>query len=156
MFNMLFTRKETVHDVVLLRPLPTWMTLVCRAGIGLLSGMVGIGGGVFLAPLIILAYWGTTKLAAATVAGFIVVNSISGLVGRALGGNFVLGTFGVLLLPAGIFGALAGSSLGVRFFFRPVDTAVIRCGIVDCNNQFCSWFYKIAIKYLYQSFFQLA
>jgi hypothetical protein len=71
---------------------------------------------VFLSPLIILARWGTPKQAAATAAGFILLNSISGLLGRLLGGNLVLGSFGVALLPVGILGALAGSYLGARRF----------------------------------------
>jgi uncharacterized membrane protein YfcA len=116
MLNMLFARKVTVEELVRLRPCPLWLALVCGAGIGLLSGMVGIGGGVFLSPLIILSRWGTTKQAATTAAGFIVLNSISGLVGRMLGGNFILGIFGISLLPVGIIGALAGSFLGAHYF----------------------------------------
>jgi hypothetical protein len=116
MFTMLFTRKGTMDKAALLRPFPLWLALTCGAGIGLLSGMVGIGGGVFLSPLIILARWGTSKQAAATAAGFILLNSVSGLVGRLLGGNLVLGMFGAALLPVGILGALAGSYLGARRF----------------------------------------
>ncbi len=116
MFNMLFARKETMDEARRLRPFPLWLALTCGAGIGLLSGMVGIGGGVFLSPLIILSRWGTSKQAAATAAGFILLNSVSGLLGRLLGGNLVLGTFGVTLLPVGILGALAGSYLGARHF----------------------------------------
>jgi uncharacterized membrane protein YfcA len=78
--------------------------------------MVGIGGGIFLSPFIILAHWGTPKQAAATAAGFIVLNSVSGLAGRLVGGNLMLGTFGAALIPLGIVGALIGSYLGARFF----------------------------------------
>jgi uncharacterized membrane protein YfcA len=116
MLSMLFARKQTADEAAHLRAFPLWLALVCGAGIGLLSGMVGIGGGVFLSPLIILARWGTSKQAAATASGFIVLNSISGLIGRALGGNFVLGEFGAALLPLGIIGALAGSYLGAHKF----------------------------------------
>jgi len=116
MLRMLFTRPEPQAGPDNLRPFPVWLALTCGAGIGLLSGMVGIGGGIFLSPLIILARWGTPKQAAATAAGFIVLNSISGLIGRVLGGNFVLGAFGAALLPVGIIGALAGSYLGARRF----------------------------------------
>ena len=116
MLRMLFARPETQAGTESLRPFPLWLALTCGAGIGLLSGMVGIGGGIFLSPLIILAHWGTPKQAAATAAGFIVLNSISGLVGRALGGNFVLGIFGATLVPLGIIGALTGSYLGARKF----------------------------------------
>ena len=116
MLRMLFARPEPQTGTEDLHSFPLWLALTCGAGIGLLSGMVGIGGGIFLSPLIILARWGTPKQAAATAAGFIVLNSISGLLGRALGGNFVLGAFGAALLPLGIIGALAGSYLGARKF----------------------------------------
>lgn len=116
MLTMLFSRKETADEATHLRPFPLWLALLCGAGIGLLSGMVGIGGGVFLSPLIILARWGTSKQAAATAAGFILLNSVSGLLGRLLGGNLVLDSFGAALLPVGIIGALAGSYFGARHF----------------------------------------
>lgn len=83
--------------------------------IGLLSGMVGLGGGIFLSPLIILMGWGTPKEAAASSAGFIVVNSASGLLGRVIGGTFMLGVLGATLLPVGFAGALIGSWLGARY-----------------------------------------
>lgn len=116
MLIMLFARKESGDEAAHLRPFPLWLAMSCGAGIGLLSGMVGIGGGVFLSPLIILARWGTSKQAAATAAGFIVLNSVSGLIGRAVGGNLVLSAFGAALMPFGIVGALAGSYLGARKF----------------------------------------
>jgi hypothetical protein len=84
--------------------------------IGLLSGMVGVGGGVILSPLIIMLHWGTAKEAASTAAVFIFFNSLSGLLGRYLGGNFMLGQLGVWLLPIGIIGALTGSYFGANKF----------------------------------------
>ena len=93
---------------------PLWTALLVGLGIGLLSGMVGIGGGIFLSPVIILAGWGTSKQSSAVAAAFIVLNSVSGLIGRILGGNFVFGQFGLMLLPFGLLGALGGSYLGAR------------------------------------------
>jgi len=98
------------------RPPPTWLALTSGAVIGLLSGMVGIGGGIILSPLIILMRWGTPKQAASTAAGFIFLNSLSGLLGRFIGGNLMFGELGVWLLPIGVLGALAGSYLGARRF----------------------------------------
>lgn len=97
-----------------LRLPPLWMALLVGLGIGLLSGMVGIGGGIFLSPVIIFAGWGTPKQSSAVAAAFIVLNSLSGLVGRVTGGNFVFGNFGLLLIPFGLVGTLAGSYLGAR------------------------------------------
>ena len=114
--RMLFTRDGGTDQGSDLRPFPIWAALVTGALIGLLSGMIGIGGGIILSPLIILMRWGTPKQAASTAAGFILLNSVSALLGRLLGGNFVFGELGAWLLPVGILGALAGSYLGARRF----------------------------------------
>jgi uncharacterized membrane protein YfcA len=92
-----------------------WVLLLCGAILGLVSGMVGIGGGVFLSPLIVLAGWGSAKQAAAASAAFIVFNSISGLAGRAWAGTLSYGEMGWILIPIGLIGGLLGSSLGARY-----------------------------------------
>lgn len=92
-----------------LRPVPLVWALAIGFGIGLLSGTVGIGGGIFLSPVIIFARWGRSKQASAVAAAFIVLNSISGLVGRLMSGTFQLDTFSLLLIPLGLLGALIGS-----------------------------------------------
>ena len=98
------------------RPISLWAALLSGAVIGLLSGMLGIGGGIFLSPLIILMQWGDAKQAAASAGGFIAINSISGLAGRFANATFTLGEFGMPLLTVGLLGALIGSQLGaVRF-----------------------------------------
>ncbi len=51
-------------------------------GIGFLSGMVGIGGGIFLAPILHLLQWDTPRRIAATASFFILINSISGITGQ--------------------------------------------------------------------------
>ncbi|GAB4457834.1 MAG: sulfite exporter TauE/SafE family protein [Anaerolineales bacterium] len=94
------------------RPVPLWAALTSGAVIGLLSGMIGIGGGIFLSPLIILAGWGSSKQAAASAGAFIAINSLSGLIGRVSNGTFSFGEFGVPLLFIGVIGALIGSRLG--------------------------------------------
>lgn len=90
------------------------MSLLTGLGIGLLSGMVGIGGGIFLSPIIILAGWGSPKQSSAVAAAFIVLNSVSGLTGRMLGGNFGFDFYGLALLPFGLLGALGDSYLGAQ------------------------------------------
>jgi uncharacterized membrane protein YfcA len=93
-----------------------WSTAALAGGlIGLLSGVIGIGGGIFLSPLIVLTGWGTPKQAAASAAAFIFINSISGLTGRVVGESFEMGVFGLMLIPLGIAGALGGSYLGARY-----------------------------------------
>lgn len=60
---------------------PVWAGLLVGAVLGLFSGMIGIGGGIILSPLILLFNWGNLKESAAVSALFIVVNSIAGLLG---------------------------------------------------------------------------
>jgi uncharacterized protein len=97
-----------------LRPAPTSLSLGAGLLIGLLSGMLGIGGGIFLSPVIIYARWGRAKQASAIAAAFIVLNSASGLLGRLLAGSFHLDTFSLSLLPLAIIGGLAGSFIGAK------------------------------------------
>lgn len=107
------------------RPIPIWAAFASGAGIGLLSGILGIGGGIFLSPLIILMGWGNSKQAATSAGGFIAINSLSGLISRATHGSFEIGEFGIRLLIVGMLGALIGSLLGsVRFSSSGVRRAL--------------------------------
>lgn len=62
------------------------IALLTGAVIGLLSGMIGIGGGIILSPVILLLHWGNLKQTAAVSALFILVNSVSGLAGQFTSG----------------------------------------------------------------------
>ncbi len=57
-------------------------TPLAGGAIGFLSGLVGIGGGIFLSPLLLLTRWAASRQVAATASVFILVNSISGLLGQ--------------------------------------------------------------------------
>jgi len=85
------------------------------AGIGWLSGVVGIGGGIFLSPLLLLLGWATVPQTAAVSSGFIVVNSTAGLAGRFARGAVDYGVLWPLLLAA-FAGGLLGSRLGANHF----------------------------------------
>ena len=69
------------QKIIATKPLVTVDALACGAAIGFLSGLVGVGGGIFLTPLLILCAWATPREAAAVSAPFIFLNSIAGLVG---------------------------------------------------------------------------
>lgn len=87
-------------------------------GIGYLSGVVGIGGGIFLSPLLHLLRWDAPKNIAATASFFILVNSVFGLAGQFWSGRFQLDAAFVLpLLAAVLLGGQVGSRLSV-FQFR--------------------------------------
>ena len=79
--------------------------------LGFIAGTVGIGGGIYLVPIILISGLGTTKEASATGAGFILFNSVTGLIARA--GQESLEW--ELILPLGLavlIGGFAGSRLG--------------------------------------------
>lgn len=60
------------------------VNLAIGAGIGLISGLVGVGGGIFLAPVLYFQNWGTPRQIAAASSLFILMNSISGLLGQIM------------------------------------------------------------------------
>ena len=76
-----------------------------------MSGALGIGGGIFLSPLVLLLGWAMPKQAAACSACFIFVNSAAGLAGRWLHGAVEFGVWWPLVIAATL-GALIGSRMG--------------------------------------------
>ena len=82
------------------------------AGLGLLSGLTGTGGGIFLTPLLLLMRWATTKNAAAVSVLFILLNSISGLLGNFSATknipSFIL-PLAIAVVVGGVMGAYLGS-----------------------------------------------
>ena len=94
------------------KPVVLWLSLVIGAGIGLLSGMLGIGGGIILTPVILLLGWGRVKETAAASALFIFANSLSGLSGLISKGfrpTTELLPWLIAALIGGFFGAYQGS-----------------------------------------------
>ena len=81
--------------------------------IGLLSGLTGTGGGIFLTPLLLVMRWAHAKPAAAVSALFILMNSSAGLLGN-LSSTQQLPTYMLPLLGAAALGGLIGSYLGSR------------------------------------------
>jgi len=89
--------------------------------IGLVSGIVGVGGGIFLSPIMMLGRWGTARQVAATSAVFVLVNSIAGLIGRTASGSLSVDGFAPLLLAA-----TAGGVIGARLGAHHVDGVHLR------------------------------
>ena len=85
------------------------------AGMGLLAGLTGTGGGIFLTPLLLFMRWARTKNAAAVSALFILVNSVSGLLGN-LSSTKRFPTFAIILAVAAVVGGTAGSYFGSSRF----------------------------------------
>jgi uncharacterized protein len=95
----------------------TAFTLLMGAFLGLLSGLIGIGGGIFLSPLLILMGWAGNKETAAVSAFFILVNSCSGLLGFLSADHTIPSyafTYALTFALMAVSGGFAGSYIGSR------------------------------------------
>lgn len=92
---------------------PLWLKLASGAAIGWLSGAVGVGGGIFLSPLLVLSRWSDPRTAAGVSAPFILVNSIAGLAGASHSIANLPASW-PWLLAATIAGGWFGSRWGAR------------------------------------------
>lgn len=111
--------------------------------IGFISGMVGIGGGIFLAPLLHLSNWDTPKKIAATASVFILVNSIAGLFGQYVNPDFYIDwNLTSTLLITVFIGGQMGSRISTNFF-----TPILLKKATAILIAFVS--IRILIKYLY-------
>lgn len=101
-----------------------WKVILCLVAgglLGLVAGIVGIGGGIYLVPLIILLGLGSAKEAAACGAVFIWVNSVSGMAARLQYNSIDLMPY-FPLIAAVLAGGLAGSFMGsARFAPRTME-----------------------------------
>jgi len=101
------------------KEIPIGTALVAGGLIGLLSGAIGLGGGVILSPLMLLMRWATFKETAAVSALFISVNSLSGLFGQMNKGGIHLTDNLQYAVLATIVGGLLGSYCGSQKFNVP-------------------------------------
>ena len=105
--------------------------ILAGAGIGMLSGLTGTGGGIFLSPLLLFMAWSEPKAASGVVAVFIFANSAAGLAG-----NFAalqdlpaaLPLFAVAALAGGIVGTTLGIRLPVRLVLRSLALVLLVAG----------------------------
>ena len=105
--------RERRTETVTSKDIPLIPALMAGAGIGLLSGLTGTGGGIFLSPLLLFMGWAETKKSAGVSAVFILVNSIAGLLGFWGKAPFLPDGIGILAIAA-VSGGLIGSELGSR------------------------------------------
>jgi uncharacterized membrane protein YfcA len=92
---------------------PTAPALAIGAGIGLVSGLTGTGGGIFLSPVLLFAGWSETRAASGIAAPFILGNSIAGLAGSFARLSALPGTLPMWVVAV-VAGAVIGSEIGNR------------------------------------------
>jgi uncharacterized membrane protein YfcA len=134
--------RETRLSLNLDRRAQLLVSLVAGSALGLVAGIVGIGGGIYLIPLIIILGLGDGKQAAACGAIFVWLNSLSGLVAR-LQFNSIDITEYLWLIGAVMVGAIIGSSLGAhklsaRFLERLLGMIIIIAIVFLARNVYIS------------------
>jgi uncharacterized membrane protein YfcA len=107
---------------------PVVPAILCGGGLGLLSGLTGTGGGIFLSPLLLLSGWAETRATAGVAAFFILCNSIAGLSGNLAGMHRLPDELPYYVAAAGsggILGAYFGSTRFSVITFRKLLAAVL-------------------------------
>ena len=109
MLNVFGKESDQIKDIKI------WQGLIVGGIIGFFSGLIGIGGGIILTPVILLLHWGKMKEAAAVSALFIWVNSGAGLIGQLTSGAEI-SSQSFLLVALALIGGWFGSYYGSRKF----------------------------------------
>jgi uncharacterized membrane protein YfcA len=98
--------------------------LITGSIIGLISGLIGVGGGIFLSPILIMGKWTTVKKASGITALFILFNSVAGLSGHLVALNKIDHNI-IYWIGAVVIGGLTGSYLGtIKFNNRVMVTCL--------------------------------
>jgi uncharacterized membrane protein YfcA len=95
-------------------PPPLPVAMLIGGAIGLLSGLTGVGGGIFLSPVILFAGWAGPRVTSGVSVTFILVNSIAGLLGQQLANVAKIESNVVYLGIAALAGGWIGAELGSR------------------------------------------
>ena len=111
MLNVFGKEDSYVKDVKI------WQGLLVGGVIGFVSGLIGIGGGIILSPIILIFHWGNMKEAAAVSALFIWVNSAAGLAGQ-FSNNDSLSSLSFVLVAIAVIGGFFGSYIGSKKLYN--------------------------------------
>ncbi|MEK6335524.1 MAG: sulfite exporter TauE/SafE family protein [Acidobacteriota bacterium] len=94
-------------------PVPIWVALLLGAALGLLSGLTGVGGGIFLSPILLIMAWEKTKETSGVAAAFILVNSVAGLLGHIASVSYIPADI-TFWAPAALIGGWIGTEMGTK------------------------------------------
>ena len=130
----LVLRARWQTDNVPLQKFSLPLALLIGAVLGFLAGLTGIGGGVFLSPLLYVFRWVKPKTTGGIAAAFIVVNSVSGLVGNGWNRIAHAGPLLWLTIPA-VIGALLGTHYGARRWSSVTFSRVLACVLIFAGGK---------------------
>ena len=114
-------------------PLPWAMAI--GAVMGLLSGLTGVGGGIFLSPLLLMLGWAGTKQTSAVAAPFILVNSVAGLAAGLVAGTAAVPQHIGILVGAVLIGGWLGAEYGSRRFANPLIRRLLAVVLVFAGGK---------------------
>ena len=101
------------------RALPLSLAIAVGALLGLVSGLTGVGGGIYLSPLLLLCGWATPRQTAAVAAAFVLVNSLSGLTGQLASGTQLPWQLIAWTAPTAVAGGFIGARMGSARLANP-------------------------------------
>jgi uncharacterized protein len=120
--TILLFRKS--HEADPDRQTPWWGAIATGAMVGFVSGLTGVGGGVFLAPILIALHWASPKQTAALSAPFILANSAVGLAGAMLTHQAPSSQTWIYAIAA-LTGAIIGTTVGMRWLSQNVTRHIL-------------------------------
>jgi uncharacterized membrane protein YfcA len=114
---------------------PLLPALITGGGIGLLSGLTGVGGGIFLSPFLVLFGWAGARQTSGITAPFILVNSLAGLAGNIVAVRTVPEEM-IYFAGAALLGALIGTQLGIRWLSPRILLRVLAAVLIIAAAKF--------------------
>ena len=116
------------------RPISLWGAVIIGAAVGFVSGLTGVGGGVFLAPILITLRWATPRQTAALSSPFILANSVMGLAGAIYVGQTPSADTWLYALAA-LTGAMIGTIAGLRWLSQKTTRYTLAAILVAAASQ---------------------
>lgn len=122
------------HDEVKQNGVKKPVLVILGAGLGFLSGLTGVGGGIFLSPILLYFRWAKTKVISGVCAAFILVNSLSGLIGM-LSQSLTLPEGLTYWAIAAVVGGLIGAEYGSRKLTNPTIRKLLALVLVLAGSK---------------------
>ncbi len=132
---ILLIRNTIKIKTATIKPMPQFKGWIIGVFIGFFSGLIGVGGGIFLSPILILSNWADIQKASGIVALFILFNSVAGLIGHLSSIKELDGNVGYWLLSVTL-GGFVGSYIGTNKFNKRLITIFLFLVLLSAGIKF--------------------